>query len=192
MNERHCTAMIPIVTLTGYWLGELDAAGEADVEEHLFGCDCCTRRLSGIVQLGEGIRKATREGRLHAVLGASFVEKLREDGFRVREYRLQPGGSVACTVGPEDDFVVAHLHAPMADVRRLDLVLEDAAAATRVRMHDVAFDPRADEVVLASDVVELRKLTACTLRVQLIAVEDSAEQEIGRYTFNHSAWEPPA
>lgn len=33
--------------------------------------------------------------------------------MRVREYRLQPGGSLNCIVAPEDDFVIAHVHAPL-------------------------------------------------------------------------------
>jgi Putative zinc-finger len=190
MNGADCMAAIPVVTLTAYWLGELDAASERDLEEHLFGCAHCSARLRGIVQLGEHIRRATCEGRLHAVLNASFVRKLREDGIRVREYRLQPGGSVACTVTPDDDLVVAHLHAPFRNVRRLDLVYDDLTAGTAARMQDVAFDPDSDEIVLVSNVVALRQLACVTQRVRLVSVEDTAEREIGTYTFNHSRYEP--
>ena len=190
MSGAVCIAVIPVVTLTAYWLGELDAANESELEEHLFGCAHCSGRLRSIVQLGEGIRRATREGRLHAVLSASFVKRLQEDGLRVREYRLQPGGSVACTVRPNDDLVVAHLHAALRDVRRLDLVYHDLTAGTQVRMQDVAFDPDSDEIVLAPNVMALRQLTSATQRVQLVSVEDAAEREIGTYTFNHSRHEP--
>ena len=190
MNGPVCTAVVPVATLAAYWLGELDAANETELEEHLFGCAHCSGRLRSIVQLAEGIRRATREGRLHAVLSASFVRRLKEDGLRVREYRLQPGGSVACTVTPSDDLVVAHLHAPLRDVRRLDLVCDDLTAGTHVRLQDVAFDPASEEIVLASNVMELRKLASTTQRMQLVSVEDAAEREIGTYTFNHSRYEP--
>jgi hypothetical protein len=183
-------AVVPIATLTAYWLGELDAASETELEEHLFGCAYCSGRLHNIVQLADGIRRAAREGRLHAVVSASFVRKLKEDGLRVREYRLQPGGSVACTVTPGDDLVVAHLHAPLRDVRRLDLVCDDLTDGTHVRLQDVAFDPDSDEIVLASNVMKLRQLASTTQRMQLVSVEDATEREIGTYTFNHSRYEP--
>lgn len=189
MNNQVCTTVVPIVTLTEYWLGELDAPSESEVEEHLFGCAHCTGRLRSIAQLAAGLRRATREGHLQAVLSASFVRRLQDDGLRVREYRLQPGGSVACTIAPEDDLVVAHLHAPLQNVRRLDLVLDDLTAGTQVRVQDVVFDARAGEIVLASNVIALRRLTSSTHRVQLVSVEDAGERAIATYTFNHSRYE---
>lgn len=189
MNGLVCMAVIPVATLAAYWLGELNAANESELEEHLFGCVDCSGQLRSIVQLGEGIRQATREGRWHAVLSVSFVKALQEDGLRVREYRLQPGGSVACTVAPHDDLVVAYLHAPLRNVRQLDLVYHDLTADTHVRMQDVAFDPASDEIVLASNVVALRQLTSVTHRLQLVSVEDAGERELGTYTFNHSRYE---
>jgi anti-sigma factor RsiW len=190
MSSPACMAIIPVVKLTEYWLGELDAADEAELEEHLLSCAQCTAQLQRIVQLRDAISRATREGRLHAVLEASFVSKLQADGLRVREYHLDPGGSVACTVAPNDDLVVAHLHASLQDVRQLDLVSHDLAAGTQLRMHDVAFHPKSGAVVLASNVTALRQLTAATLRVRLVSVEDAGEREIGTYTFNHSRYEP--
>ena len=38
-----------------------------------------------------------------------------------------------CTVTPEDDLVVAYLHAPLRDVRRLDLLIHDATAGNDAR-----------------------------------------------------------
>jgi hypothetical protein len=69
--------------------------------------------------------------------------------MRVRAYRLQPGGGVNCTIAPEDDLVIAHLHTPLTGVRRLDLVLDDVKSGAHWRAEDVAFDPAADEVVMA-------------------------------------------
>ena len=53
-------------------------------------------------------------------------------------------------------------------------------------MEDVAFDPAADGVVLASSSVALRQLGFATQRVQLLSVADEGENVIARYTFNHS------
>jgi hypothetical protein len=185
MSAPSCQISFPADTLVGYWLGELDGPAESEFEEHLFGCAECSARLRGLVQLREGIRRATREGNLHAVLTPSFIRRLQQTGLRVREYRLEPGGSVMCTVTPEDDLVVAHLHVPLRDVQRLDLVLHDVTTNTRQRMEDVAFDPTAEEVVLAPNVTQLRQLTFATQRAELLAVDGGSERVIGEYTFNH-------
>jgi hypothetical protein len=176
-----------------YWLGELDGSRdepartrEPELEEHLFGCENCGARLREIVQLGEGIRRVTRAGGVHAVLTAEFIRRLQGSGVRVREYRLQPGGSVNCTVAPEDDLVIAHLHAPLAGVQRLDMVLDDVPSGAHRRAEDVAFDPAADEIVMMPNVMGLRQLGVATQRARLLAVEREGERVIGEYTFNHS------
>ena len=184
-----CAAPALAATLIDYWLGELDGEREAELEEHLFGCEACSTRLRDLVRLGEGIGHAMRAGHVPAVLTAAFIRRLQASGMRVREYRLQPGGSVNCTVAPEDDLVVAHLHAPLGEVQRLDLLFDDVASGAHWRVEDVAFDPAAEEVVLLPHVAELRQLTVTTQRVQLLAVERSAERVIADYTFNHSRYQ---
>ena len=185
MSTDPCRTAYPTVALIGYWLGELDAPAESEFEEHLFACSECAARLRSLAHLGEGIRRATRSGHFHAVLPAPFIGRLKQAGLSVREYSLQPGGSVMCTVTPEDDLVVAHLHAPLQDVQRLDVVVHDETTGTH-RMQDVAFDSMADEVVLVPNVSQLRPIVSTTQRVQLFAVESSGERALGEYTFNHS------
>jgi hypothetical protein len=186
MNAPACRMTFPAQTLTAYWLGELDDPAESGFEEHLFGCAVCTERLHALAQLGAGVRRSTRDGDVRAILTAPFVKRLQDLGVRVREYRVPAGGSVMCTVTPEDDLVVAHLHAPLQDVQRLDVVLHDVPEDTRVRIEDVAFDPLADEIVMLPNVAQLRQVTFTTLQVKLLAVDPARERVIGEYTFNHS------
>jgi Putative zinc-finger len=188
MSAPSCRIIAPTSTLIAYWLGELDGAVQSELEEHLFGCEQCSARLHMLVQLGEGIRRATLDGNLHAIVTAPFINRLHEAGFSVREYRMQPGGSVMCTVAPDDDLVVAHLHASLGDVQQLDIVYHDLSAGTQLRMKDVAFDPSADEVVLVPNVAQLRQVDAATSRAELIAVGDTSERVIGVYTFNHTRY----
>jgi hypothetical protein len=185
MSEPVCIRALPTSALLGYWLGE-NVAEEAALEEHLMGCAHCTARLESLVRLGQGIRAATRAGHVHGVLSAAFVDALRRDGLRVREYRVPAGGSVACTVTPDDDLVVSYLGASLQDVQRLDLVFEDLPSGTAMRMTDVAFDPAAAEVVLAPNVAMLRQFDTGVRRARLIAVQDGAERELGTYTFDHA------
>jgi hypothetical protein len=115
-----------------------------------------------------------------------FVQQLKQAGMRVREYHLQPGGSVNCTVAPEDDLVVSHLAAPLRDVQRLDLIFE--GEGWRQRLQDIAFDPASGEVVFVPSVAELRKMGVSANRAHLVAVGPGAERVIGHYTFNHSPY----
>jgi hypothetical protein len=177
---------MPLPELLAYWLGEMDDVFQARFEEHLFGCTECSSRIARIVDLTQAIRQEFQEGRLGSVLTVPFVQHLKDAGMRVREYQIQPGGSVNCTVAPEDDLVVSHLEAPLQDVRRLDLIFE--GKGWRQRLQDIAFDPASGEVVFAPSVAELRKLGVTTQRAQLVAVSPEAERVIGNYTFNHSPY----
>ena len=133
MSAASCTAPTPAAALIDYWLGELEGEREVELEEHLFGCEPCSARLRDLARLGEGIGHAMRAGHVPAVLTAAFIRRLQASGMRVREYRLQPGGSVNCTVAPDDDLVIAHLHAPLGGVQRLDLLFDDVTSGARWR-----------------------------------------------------------
>jgi hypothetical protein len=170
--------------LLAYWLGELDEAHESRLDEHLLACSACSERLRTIVDLGAAIRGELLRGDFGFVLPAAFIRRIKEAGLSVREYNLEPGGSVNCTVTPDDDLVVAHLHAPLRDVRRLDLVIHDSTAGT-LRASDVAFDPEVDSLTMVPSVAFLRTLDRAQQRVRLVAVDGVNERVIADYTFNH-------
>lgn len=186
MSAPDCDSGTPLTVLLGYWLGELDAAREVKLEEHLFTCDRCHSHIRQFVDLGRDIRAMVRTGEMGLVLTASFVTRLQQSGVRVREYRLQPGGSVNCTIAPEDDLVVTHLHAPLGGIHRLDLVGHDDTAGTSWRFEDIAFDPGSDNISVANDTEALRLLSFATIRMELRAVEGARERLVASYTFNHS------
>jgi anti-sigma factor RsiW len=186
MSGAPCATPVPLPELLAYWLGEMDEAAQARLEEHLFVCAECSGRISTLVNLAEAIKQEFREGRVGSVLTVPFVQQLKQAGMRVREYHLQPGGSVNCTVAPEDDLVVSHLAAPLRDVQRLDLIFE--GEGWRQRLQDIAFDPASGEVVFVPSVAELRKMGVSANRAHLVAVGPGAERVIGHYTFNHSPY----
>jgi hypothetical protein len=170
--------------LLEYWLGELDDAHEQRLDEHVFACAACTERLTAMVDLGAAIRRVFVHGNLNIVLPEPFIQRVKAAGLRVREYTLQPGGSVDCTVTPDDDLVVSYLRAPLRDVRRLDLLIDDTTAG-KLRANDVAFDPSAEGLVAVTSTLFLRTLRRSTQRVQLVAVEGVHERVLADYTFNH-------
>ena len=170
--------------LLEYWLGELDQARESRLDEHLFACAACSERLRALVDLGAAIRGEILRGSFGFVVPASHVRKFKDGGLRVREYSLEPGGSVDCTITPDDDLVVAYLRAGLRDVRRLDVLVDDDTAGFH-RANDVAFDPSADGLALVPSAAFLRTLGHSRPRVRLVAVDGENERVLGDYSFNH-------
>jgi hypothetical protein len=181
-----CHEPIDFETLVGYWLGDATVERETALEEHLFGCAQCTARLEELAALAAGVRAAVENGRVTLVVSAPFVAAMRAAGLRLRDYRLGPGGSVNCTIAGDDDAVISHLRAPLAGVRRLDLVRSRDGAPSEARVADVPFDPATGEVLVVPSAAWLKTMPAFTMRMRLIAVDEKGEEQIGEYTFNHS------
>jgi hypothetical protein len=189
MTDARCAEPIAFEALVAYWVGELPTAAEAPVEEHLFGCAHCTRRVEELAALAYGIRAVVRRGAVQAVITPPFLETMKRQGMRIREYRLAPGEHVACTIGADDDVVVGRMQAPLAGVKRVDalhsLDLGDGHVR-QWRMEDLPFDASTGEVLALPSAEALRKLPAHTFRVRLVAMDESGERPLGEYTFAHT------
>lgn len=183
-----CAKPIELEALLAYWLAELAPAAQAPLEEHLFACAACAARLEELAALAAGIRAAVREGRVQAVIPAPFLETLKRQGLRIREYRVPPGGRAECTLRAQDDAVVGRMQAPLAGVKRLDALqrLEIGGEKCEQRVEDVAFDPAAGEVLFLPSAAALRRMPAHTMRVRLVAVDEAEERALGEYTFAHT------
>ena len=175
--------------LLDYWLGDSDAATTEAAEEHLMRCDACGEALDGLIALGDGVRAALRAGALSIATSGAFIEHLTVRGLKVREYRVPQGGSVNCTVAPDEDLLVSRLAAPLQGVQRLDirmrLSFEPGAAHEQ---HDVPFDARSGEVVFVTRLEAVRRQPAHTAEITLLAVAPEGTRELGRYTFHHRPW----
>ncbi len=186
MSHAPCHAPLGYPELVAYWIGELDEAAQARVEEHLLGCGQCSDRLAGLIALGGAVRKAFAQGAVRAFVTDAFVRRLIEQGMRLREYRVARNGSVNCTVAREDDYVVAHLEAPLEGVTRVDAISCIADAPAEV-LRDIPFDAASGEVVTLPPMARLRAMPSHQQRVRLVAVDETGERVLGEYTFNHSA-----
>jgi anti-sigma factor RsiW len=184
-----CAAPLDFAALLAYWLGELPPTEEEPLEEHLLGCAHCAGRLEELAALASGIRAAVRAGAIHAVISGPFLEAMKNEGLRLREYRVAPGGSVECTITADDDAVVGRLEAPLSGVKRVDLLqaTDDCADdALAPRLEDIPFDAAAGEVLLLPSAAALKKTPAHTWRVRLLAVDASGEKLLGDYAFVHT------
>lgn len=188
MNGPSCTSPLHWDTLLAYWLGELDPDREAQTEAHYLGCAECSHRLGQLAALARGVRTLTRMSGVDMIINDRFVRRLTKDGLRVREYRVPRNGSVDCTVAPEDDLVVGRLEAPLAGVRRIDMIQLDRDGNSEARQEDIPFIAESGGVVFARRIATLRALPATTLRLRLLAVGDNGERNLGEYTFNHTPY----
>jgi hypothetical protein len=180
-----CANPIGFETLVAYWLGETPEQPQAVVEEHLFACAHCSARLEQLSAFAAGVRAAVEKGRVSLVVSRPFVEAMKHCGLRLREYRVDPGGSVNCTIAAEDDAVVSHIRAPLAGVKRLDVV-RVVGDVPEQRIIDVPFDAAAGEVFMLPPAAWLKTMPAFTMRMRLIDVGEAGETAIGEYVFHHS------
>jgi len=171
-------------TLLAWWLDELDESQSNEIEEHLFGCEACSATLRELIALRDATRRALLEGKFATAVSPRFLQQLKDSGLRIREYRVPAGGSVACTITPDDDLVASRLEAPLAGVRQLDLIFDDGG--TQHRAAHIPFDAAANEVTVIPPVAVIRGWKSATQRMRLVAVNLGAERVIGEYTFNHS------
>jgi len=182
----------PTADLLAYWLDELDEGATAKIEEHLFACADCSAALRELVRIGDALRRELRNGNVGTVVSAAFVRRLQADGLRIREYTLRPGESVNCTVAPDDDLVISYLHAPLGEVRQLDLVFADVDGSSPHRSVHIPFDAAAGVVAVVPPMPVLRSLGLARMRMQLLAVENASERVLAEYIFNHSPYDARA
>ena len=183
MSVPNCIAPIPFAALVDYWFGELPQNEEERIEEHLLGCALCSERLGDLVRLGAGISAACRSGEVPAVISPFFLQEMKQEGMRVREYCVAPGGSVNCTISAADDAVVSRLQATLEDATRVDLV--HVYEQRESRLPDIPFEPAAGEVLFCPSAANLKKTPAHTATIRLLAVDEAGEHPIAEYTFVH-------
>jgi hypothetical protein len=147
-----CSDPIDGGVLADYWLGALAASDEEAVELHLLDCDRCGDRFREVIALAEGLQRLAREGSLRMVVSDTFVRRVREEGLRVREYAPPPGGSVACTVTADDNFLIARLAANLSGARRVDLSVCDERGVEQRRLADIPVHSGASSVAFQESI----------------------------------------
>jgi hypothetical protein len=184
-----CAVPLSMARLIDYWFAEA-VPEDSLIEEHLMACAACSARLHQLAALSAGIKQIVTTGDFGAVVTAPFVTRLKQAGLRVREYRVPTGGSVLCTIAPQDDLVIGRLSASLTGIDRLDVISHDPVHGAPVRLEDVPFDAEAGEVLFTPGTTYLRALDTATQRVELVAVAAAGEQVVGEYTFNHHRYAP--
>jgi hypothetical protein len=182
-----CANPVAAAVLTDYWIGAQPKSEEESVEEHLFACDECGERLRGVMALADAIRSLTRQGSLLMVVSETFLKRVAEQGLRVREYAPPKGGSIACTVGAEDDFLIGRLTADLREATRVDLAFCDERGAEKLRLADIPFDSESAGVVFQQSITYAKAAPSETMIARLMAFDPAGHESLlGEFTFNHT------
>ena len=121
------------------------------------------------------------------VISDAFLKRVAEDGLRVREYHLPPGGSVECTVTAEDDFLIGRLAANLSGATRVDLCICDERGVEQLRLPDIPVHSGASGVVFQESITFAKTAPTNKMIARLVTFDDAgSEHLVGEYTFNHT------
>jgi hypothetical protein len=183
----NCSNPIDAAVLADYWIAALEKPEEELVEEHLLDCDRCGARLREVISLAEGVRNLAREGSLRMVVSDAFLQRAAEEGLRVREYALPPGGGVQCTVTAEDDILIGRLAANLSGAKRVDLCICDERGVEQLRLPDIPVHPGAESVAYQESITLMKAAPTLKMIARLVTFDETGgERLLGEYTFNHT------
>jgi hypothetical protein len=187
----NCSTPIDSAVLADYWLAALTGADEEAVEEHLLSCDKCGASLRDVIGLAEGIRNLAREGSLRMIVSDRFLERAREEGLRVREYTVRPGGGVQCTVAAEDDVLIGRLAANLSGAGQVDLLICDERGIEQLRLLDIPVHAGTSSVLLQESITFAKAAPTNKMIARLVTLDEVGnERLLGEYTFNHTRTMP--
>jgi hypothetical protein len=137
--------------------------------------------------LAEGVRRLAREGSLRMVVSEAFLQCVKEEGLRVRQYAPPVGGGVECTVTAEDDILIARLAVNLSGASRVDLCFFDERGVEQARLTDIPVNASADSVLLHESMSFAKAAPTHKLIARLVTFDAAgAERLLGEYTFNHT------
>jgi hypothetical protein len=178
-------AHLTLAELLDYWLHEVELAQAESIEEHLFSCADCATRLEAVRDLGDAIVTLVRRGGLSSSATTALINRMARDRLNIRAYTLEPGDIVACTVAPQDDFLLGSFVLPEPGHASVDMVVLDGGGHEFQRMRDVPVDARTGRVMTFIAARPIQDESSMTWQYVLLTA--GGEREIGRYTLQHTA-----
>jgi hypothetical protein len=176
--------MRSFVELLDYYLGELSSEEAAEeLEEHLFTCEACSSKLDAIHRMAASIVALVRRGEVSSGGTTALLNRMARDRLNLRHYIIQPGETVACTVGKDDDFMVGHFVLPQVE-KRIDMRVLDASDNEMMRVDDIVIDVRAQHAIMFIPSRPVQTEESAVWHYVLVG-ED--EREVGRYSMDHTA-----
>ena len=167
--------------LVAYFAGDLDAAGGAALEEHLFACRACAAQAARVASVTETLRAM-----IPPVVTRAEIARLRSKGMRVRDSAFGPGERRGAHFPRDLDLLVFHLTGlDLPQGARVGMTMHDEASGQRlVSMDDVPYDAGSGELLLCCQ----RHYAALPPDVVVdVKVEaPGADRRETRYTIQHT------
>src|SRR4051794_28380042 len=173
-----CLNPIAAGILADYWIRALSTIEEEAIEEHLFTCDECGGRLREIISMADAIRSLANHGSLLMVVSEAFLQRIAEQGSHVREYAPPNGGSIACTVAAEDDFLIGRLTANLREAARVDLSFCDEQGTEKLRLADIPFNSEASGIAFQQSITYAKAAPSETMIARLIAFDRTGGESL--------------
>lgn len=176
--------------LLDYYLGDASMKEADDVEEHLFSCDECSSKLDEIHRTASAIVALVRRGDLSSGATTALLNRMSRDRLNMRHYTIEPGETVACTVGKDDDFMVGHLVLPAGDFQRIDMRVLDSRDNEMMRVPDIVVDARARHAIIFIPARPVQSEDSGVTHYVLVVPHmgmGGGERELGRYSMDHTA-----
>ena len=179
-----CASPIADERLVDYWTGDLAAADEPALEEHLFSCADCSARLEEVAAVAGGVAALARQGRISGIISRALLNRLQRDGVRVRQFTLDPGETVPCAAFPGDDVVVTSLHANLAGVRAVSLRVTGPGDTVFGAVDDIPVPAAATGILWATPGAFVRSMPSQQLRLTLRTADGGVP--LGEYVLEHT------
>lgn len=174
--------------LLAYLLDDLPEAEAERVEDHLFDCAGCAKRLDSLERVREAVSEGVRGALVAGNVNGEFLARAARDGLSVRDYRIPAGQTVTCHAGPED-LVVVRLKADFAgrgDLRLDGTFLDlERGEASPLPTREVVIDRRLEEVVLVFPGEVVRSYPRSRWTLHLRGGGAAGPDELGPFVMDH-------
>ncbi len=190
MTDVSCADPLLAGDVADYWAGDIEKSTAERIEEHVFTCAECARRLAEGEALARAIVDVVRAGRFQAVVTDAVLNRMAREGVRVRSYVLEPGTTVACAVWPDDEVVVTRLRADLAGLETVDVLMQLESGVEVSRASDVPVSPAQEEIVDAMSAALLRQMPSSRVRVSVMGRVGDAVRLVAEYLLEHTGNDP--
>ena len=185
MTDAGCVSPLSTADIADYWSHDLPREEVDRIDDHVFQCAGCAKRLAEGEALARGIADLVREGRFQSIITEGLLNRLSRDGVRIRTFAIGPGETVPCGVWQDDDLVVARIRADLEGLDAVTLVTRLASGEEISRFADIRVKPGQREIIRATSAALLRRLPAVHVHMTLSSGAGPDQRTIGEYVLEH-------
>jgi hypothetical protein len=174
-----CASPLSFETLADYWSGDLPAAAQDIVEEHLFCCLLCTDLSARLAALQRALGSL-----IPPIVTRARLDRLVRAGTRVRSTEVAAGATVTVVFSRDVDLLVHRLHVDLPDAAQIDCEISSGDGPRLFLFERIPFDPARGEVLIACQ-RHYAGLGPPDVRFRLTAADAAGVRHVRDYTVLH-------